>query len=182
MFPMITTAAEIVEARAALERAHRALEVAGRPHLWPVTTGIMVEVPAAALMAPRLAREADFFSIGTNDLTQYVLAAERGHPRLHALADAAHPAVLQLVGAVAEAGRAASRPVSVCGEAAADPVVAALLVGLGVTTLSMGVASFGAVQGALGEASFAALAAAAREALAAEDAEAARAAGRRRGG
>jgi phosphoenolpyruvate-protein phosphotransferase/dihydroxyacetone kinase phosphotransfer subunit len=182
MFPMITTAAEIVEARAALERAHRVLDVAGRPHLWPVTTGIMIEVPAAALMAPRLAREADFFSLGTNDLTQYVLAAERGHPRLHALADAAHPAVLQLVGAVAEAGRAASRPVSVCGEAAADPVVAALLVGLGVTTLSMGVASFGAVQGALGEASFAALAAAAREALAAGDAEAARAAVRRRGG
>lgn len=180
MVPMISTVAEIAAARAALERARAALEAAGRPHLWPVPVGIMIEVPAAALMAERLAREADFFSVGTNDLTQYVLAADRGHPRLHALADAAHPAVLRLVRGVVEAGRTAERPVSVCGEAAADPAVAALLVGLGVRRLSMAAAAFGAVQDALGAASFAALSEAAREALAADDAAAARAAAQRR--
>lgn len=179
MFPMIATAAEIVEGRAALERAHQALVAAGRPHLWPVAVGIMVEVPAAALLAERLAREVDFFSIGTNDLTQYVLAAERGHPRLHALADPAHPAVLRLVRAAVEAGDAAGRPVSVCGEAAADPVVAALLVGLGVTRLSMSTAAFGPVEEVLGASSFVTLTAIAREALAEGDAEAARAAVRR---
>ncbi|AUX21724.1 phosphoenolpyruvate-protein phosphotransferase [Sorangium cellulosum] len=181
MIPMVSTAAEVTAVRAALERAHEALDAAGRPHLWPVPAGIMVEVPAAALMAERLARRADFFSVGTNDLTQYTLAAERGHPRLHALADPAHPAVLRLVRAVVEAGLAAARPVSVCGEAAGDPQVAPLLAGLGVTRLSMCASAFDAVEDALAAASFAALAAAAEEALAVDDAASARAAMRRTG-
>ncbi|WP_437680496.1 phosphoenolpyruvate--protein phosphotransferase [Sorangium sp. So ce131] len=176
MVPMVSTVAEVSAVRAALERAHEALQAAGKPHLWPAPAGIMVEVPSAALLAERLARHADFFSIGTNDLTQHTLAAERGHPRLHALADPAHPAVLRLVRAVVEAGHAAGRPVAVCGEAAGDPDVAPLLVGLGVTRLSMCASSFDAVEDALASTSFAALAAAAEAALAADDAAAARAA------
>jgi len=175
MVPMIATAAEIKAARSALERAHEALDAEGKPHLWPVPVGIMVEVPAAALTAEGLARHSDFFSIGTNDLTQYALAAERGHPKLHALADAAHPAVLRLVRAVVGAGRAASRPVSVCGEAAADPIAAALLVGLGIDKLSMGAAALGGAHDELARHSFTALSHAAEEALAADDADGARA-------
>ncbi|WP_437691947.1 phosphoenolpyruvate--protein phosphotransferase [Sorangium sp. So ce176] len=175
LIPMVSTAAEVSAVRAALERAHDALAAAGMPHRWPVATGIMVEVPSAALMAERLARQADFFSIGTNDLTQHTLAAERGHARLHALADPAHPAVLRLVRAVVEAGHAAGRPVSVCGEAAGDPDVAPLLVGLGVTQLSMCASAFDAVEDALAGATFAELAAAAEEALAVDEASAARA-------
>jgi phosphocarrier protein FPr len=180
MVPMIATAAEIEAARAALVRAHEALEARGAAHLWPVPVGIMVEVPAAALTATQLARHSDFFSIGTNDLTQYTLAAERGHPKLSALADPAHPAVLGLVRAVVEAGRAAARPVSVCGEAAADPIAAALLVGLGVMKLSMGAAALGAVHDALSRASFMGLSRDVDEALTADDARGARAAVSRR--
>lgn len=177
--PMVAIAAEITATRAHLERAHQALVAAGTPHLWPVPVGVMIEVPAAALTVARLARQADFFSIGTNDLTQYTFAAERGHPRLHALADPAHPAALELVRLVAEAGRIAGKPVSVCGEAAADPVVAPLLVGLGITRLSMGAPSFEAIDRVLRTTSFAALVEAAHEALDADDAEAVRATVRR---
>ncbi|MDI1444024.1 phosphoenolpyruvate--protein phosphotransferase [Polyangium sp. 6x1] len=149
MIPMVSTASEIEATKAALARAARALDAAGKPYLSPVPLGIMVEVPAAALLADRLAPHVDFFSIGTNDLTQYTLAAERGHPRLAALADAGHPAVLELVDRVAKAGRAAGRAVSVCGEAAADPKLAATFVGLGITRLSMGPAAIARVAAAL---------------------------------
>ncbi|MDI3292019.1 phosphoenolpyruvate--protein phosphotransferase [Polyangium sp. 15x6] len=149
MIPMVSTASEIEATKAALARAASALDAAGKPHLWPVPLGIMVEVPAAALLADRLAPHVDFFSIGTNDLTQYTLAAERGHPRLAALADAGHPAVLDLVGRVAKAGQAAGRAVSVCGEAAADPKLAATFVGLGITRLSMGPSAIARVRAAL---------------------------------
>ncbi|MDI1475474.1 phosphoenolpyruvate--protein phosphotransferase [Polyangium sp. y55x31] len=149
MIPMVSVASEIEATRAALARAARALDAAGKPHLGPVPLGIMVEVPAAALLADRLAPHVDFFSIGTNDLTQYTLAAERGHPRLAALADAGNPAVLDLVGRVAKAGQAAGRAVSVCGEAAADPKLAATFVDLGITRLSMGPAAIARVAAAL---------------------------------
>ncbi|CAH2600789.1 Phosphoenolpyruvate-dihydroxyacetone phosphotransferase, subunit DhaM; DHA-specific IIA component / DHA-specific phosphocarrier protein HPr / DHA-specific EI component [Rhodovastum atsumiense] len=149
MLPMVTCAEEVTAARAALECAHAALVAAGLAHAWPVPLGIMVEVPAAALEAKALAGCADFFSIGTNDLTQYVLAAERGHPALGRFADASHPAVLRLCRDVVEAGCACDRPVSVCGEAAGDPRIAALLVELGVTRLSMSPAAFAVVAGAL---------------------------------
>jgi phosphocarrier protein FPr len=176
MLPMVAANEELRRARTHLDRAHADLHAAGIAHAWPVPLGIMVEVPAAALVAARLAEEAAFFSIGTNDLTQYALAAERGHPRLGAFADAAHPAVLRLIREVVEAGRAAGRPVSVCGEAAADPVVAGLLAGLGVNRLSVGAAALPAVWHALAGKSADRFEAAARAALAAESAADARAA------
>ena len=97
----------------------------------------MVEIPAAALRARQFAPEVDFFSIGTNDLTQYTLAAERGNARVASLADAFQPAVLQLIRQTAEAAHARGKWVGVCGELAGDPPAAPLLIGLGVDELSM---------------------------------------------
>ena len=97
----------------------------------------MVEIPAAALTAARLAPHVDFFSLGTNDLTQYTMAAERGDERLAALLAGPQPAVLRLVRATVEAAAAHGRWVGVCGELAGDPAAAVLLAGLGVTELSM---------------------------------------------
>jgi phosphoenolpyruvate-protein kinase (PTS system EI component) len=109
----------------------------------------MVETPAAALEAGALAREAEFFSIGTNDLTQYIMAGDRTHPRLAELTDARQPAVLRAIALVTAAARRADRSVAVCGEMAGDPVLAGLLVGLGVGELSMAPASIPAVKRAL---------------------------------
>jgi phosphotransferase system enzyme I (PtsI) len=100
------------------------------------TVGAMVEVPAAALRAVHLLRSCDFVSIGTNDLAQYAFAADRTESALADLLDVWQPALLDLVAAVADAGREVDRPVGVCGEAAADPLLALVLVGLGVTSLS----------------------------------------------
>jgi phosphoenolpyruvate-protein kinase (PTS system EI component) len=97
----------------------------------------MVETPAAALLADRFLAEADFLSIGTNDLTQYVLAMDRGNALLAGQIDALHPAVLQLIARAAAAGAAAGKPVGVCGGLAADTIAAPLLIGLGISELSM---------------------------------------------
>ncbi|GGS30594.1 phosphoenolpyruvate-protein phosphotransferase [Streptomyces humidus] len=107
--------------------------------------GIMVETPAAALLADRILEAVDFVSIGTNDLTQYAMAADRLAADLAHLTDPWQPAVLRLVAMTAEAGRRLGKPVGVCGEAAADPLLAAVLVGLGVTSLSMAPAAVPAV-------------------------------------
>ena len=101
----------------------------------------MVEVPSAALLAHRMLEEVDFLSIGTNDLTQYTMAADRMATDLAHLTDAWQPAVLQLIAITAEAGRQAGKPVGVCGEAAADPLLACVLVGMGITSLSMAAAA-----------------------------------------
>src|SRR3546814_17510501 len=92
----------------------------------------MIEIPSAALIAPVLAQEVDFFSIGTNDMTQYTLAIDRGHPTLSGQADGLHPAVLRLIGMTVEAAHAHGKWVGVCGELAADALAVPLLVGLGV--------------------------------------------------
>jgi phosphoenolpyruvate-protein kinase (PTS system EI component) len=102
-----------------------------------IPLGVMVETPASAVLSEQLAREADFFSIGTNDLTQYTLAMDRGHAQLGPQIDAFHPAVLGLIARAAEGGRAHKRLVAVCGGLAADPLAAAILIGLGIEELSM---------------------------------------------
>jgi phosphotransferase system enzyme I (PtsI) len=113
------------------------------------TAGVMVEVPSSALLADRILADADFASIGTNDLTQYTLAADRLLGSVAAFQDPWHPAVLRLVGEVGRAGRTLGKPVGVCGEAAADPLLAVVLVGLGVTSLSMSPAALAGVRAEL---------------------------------
>jgi phosphocarrier protein FPr len=137
MFPMVATLEELRRGREAVEEARASLLADGRVVAERLDVGVMIEVPSAALLADRLAEEADFFSIGTNDLTQYVLAAERGNERVAALADALHPAVLAMIARTAEAGNARGRWTGVCGELAGDPLAAPVLVGLGVRELSM---------------------------------------------
>ncbi|HMH57632.1 MAG TPA: putative PEP-binding protein, partial [Galbitalea sp.] len=113
------------------------------------TAGVMVEVPAAALLADRILVDADFASIGTNDLTQYTLAADRLLGSVSSFQDPWHPAVLRLVGEVGRAGAALDKPVGICGEAAADPMLAVVLVGLGATSLSMSPAALADVRAEL---------------------------------
>ena len=132
----------------------------------------MVEIPAAALTAARLAPHVDFFSLGTNDLTQYTMAAERGDERLAALLAGPQPAVLRLVRATVEAAQAHGRWVGVCGELAGDPAAAVLLAGLGVTELSMAPALIAEAKAALRAVDLADARAAADAALDAEDADA----------
>src|SRR4051794_2668982 len=170
MFPMVAALSELRAARAALEGGRRAGGVAP-----PLEVGIMVEVPAVAVAAERFAREADFFSIGTNDLAQYALAAERGNEHVAALATGPVPALLALVDAVVRGAQAHDRWVGVCGELAGDPLAAALLVGLGVTELSMAPPRIPDVKDTLRAIDAAAAAAVAREAIAADDADAVRA-------
>jgi phosphotransferase system enzyme I (PtsI) len=137
MFPMIATLGEWRAARDLLNEARRQLRARGTRVPEHIETGIMVEIPAAALRAAQFAAEVDFFSIGTNDLTQYTMAAERGNARVAALADAFQPAVLKLIGEVVTAAHARGKWVGVCGEMAGDPLAVPLLVGLGVDELSM---------------------------------------------
>jgi phosphotransferase system enzyme I (PtsI) len=113
------------------------------------TAGVMVEIPSAALIADRILAVSDFASIGTNDLTQYTMAADRLLGAVAHLQDPWHPAVLRLIAEVGHAGRAAGKPVGVCGEAAADPLLAIVLVGLGVQTLSMSPAALADVRASL---------------------------------
>jgi phosphotransferase system enzyme I (PtsI) len=111
--------------------------------------GVMAEVPALALMADQVFASADFISIGTNDLTQYTMAADRMLGSVASYQDPWHPAVLRLIERLGAAGADAGKPVGVCGEAAADPDLAIVLVGLGVTTLSMAPAALAEVRSAL---------------------------------
>jgi phosphocarrier protein FPr len=137
MFPMVATVDELRRAREALDGAREALLAEGVAVPERVPVGIMVEVPAAALLAEAFVPHVDFFSLGTNDLAQYTLAAERGNAEVAALADALHPAVLRLVERTVSAAAEGGRGVAVCGEVAGDPVAIPLLLGLGVTELSM---------------------------------------------
>ena len=132
LLPMITDPAEIRTVRGILDEERR-----GMGRTAPIELGVMIETPAAALMADRIAAEADFLSIGTNDLTQYTLAMDRGHPELAARLDALHPAVLRLIARTAGAALSHGRRLAVCGGLASDPTAAPILIGLGVHELSV---------------------------------------------
>lgn len=138
------------------------------------TAGVMVEVPASALLADRVLAHADFASIGTNDLTQYTMAADRMLGSVAGFQDPWHPAVLRLVGEVGAAGARTGKPVGICGEAAADPLLAVVLVGLGATSLSMAPAALADVRLALSERTLDEAQRLAEIALAADDATSAR--------
>jgi phosphoenolpyruvate-protein phosphotransferase len=169
MFPMITSLQEIVVLRAACERIRAELAAPNVP------LGIMVEVPSAAILADLFAPHVDFFSIGTNDLTQYALAIDRQHPELAAEADSLHPAVLRLVAATVKGAATHGRWVGVCGGIAGDPFGACLLAGLGVNELSMTPRDVPTVKARLRGASFADLQRLAAEALACDTADRVRA-------
>jgi multiphosphoryl transfer protein len=132
MLPMITEVDELRQVRRLLDGAAQAAGVTER-----ISLGVMIETPAAAVLADSIAAEADFFSIGTNDLTQYVLAADRGNAAVSARTDALHPAVLRLIRQAAQGASRHSRPVGVCGGLASDALAAPVLIGLGVTELSV---------------------------------------------
>lgn len=163
MAPMIATAEE-AEHFAAQVRSHG------------LTPGVMIEVPSAALLAHRILDHVDFLSIGTNDLAQYTMAADRMSAELATLTDPWQPAVLTLVAMAVRAGAAADKPVGVCGEAAADPLLACVLVGLGVTSLSAAAAALQAVGARLAQVSLSQCRAAADAVLGAGTAAGARAA------
>ncbi len=137
MFPMIATLDELRRARALVEDARQEIATRGQEAATKVQIGIMVEVPATAILADRFAPEVDFFSIGTNDLTQYTLAAERGNKRVAYLNDACHPAILRLIQGVIQAAHSHGRWVGVCGELAGDPEAVPVLLGLGLDEFSV---------------------------------------------
>jgi len=161
MAPMVATVAEAAE----FGRQVRALGL---------KAGVMVEIPSAALLAHQMLEVVDFLSIGTNDLTQYTMAADRMATDLAHLTDPWQPAVLQLIAITAEAGRRAGKPVGVCGEAAADPMLATALVGMGITSLSMALAAVRPVGAQLAAVAMDRCEQAAEAALAATDPMAAR--------
>lgn len=140
MFPMIATVDDFRQAKEIFEEEREKLGVP------PVPVGIMVEVPSVAVMAAQFAAEVDFFSVGTNDLTQYTLAMDRGHPKLAPQVDGLNPAVLGLIGLAATAARAADKWVGVCGGIASDPQAVPILVGLGVDELSVSIPAIPAVK------------------------------------
>jgi len=137
MFPMVASLDEVREAKKHLDEARRILDEQGVPYAQEIEVGIMVEIPAAAVLADILATEIDFFSIGTNDLSQYTMAADRTHPEIGKMADAMHPAVLRLIKQVVMAAHNADIWVGICGELAGDSLAAPVLLGLGVDELSM---------------------------------------------
>jgi phosphocarrier protein FPr len=169
MFPMVATSAELDSALAAVAQARAQTGVDG-----PLEVGIMVEVPAAALQAHQLAASADFFSIGTNDLTQYTMAAERGNESVGELLSGPQPAVLRLVAETVAGAQTHGRWIGVCGELAGDPAAAVLLVGLGARELSMAPPLVAEVKAALRKVTMTDAADAARRALDARDAGEAR--------
>jgi phosphocarrier protein FPr len=170
MVPMVASVAEMVAVRAMVEEEKRAI---GRSE--PIEVGAMIEIPAAAVAARQLAEVCDFFSVGTNDLTQYALAMDRGNPAVAAGVDALHPGVLGLIRIACEGAAVRNRPVAVCGGAASDPLAAPILVGLGVTELSAAPAAIPEIKATISALSFAQCKALAEKALAATSADEVRA-------
>ncbi len=149
MFPFVGGVRDLRLALSLLDEARNELRAAGVEHKSDVPVGINLEVPSAAIVADILAAEVDFFSVGTNDLIQYLLAVDRTDPRVSSLYEPLHPAVLRTLEQVARAAQAYDRPLSVCGEMAGQPVEAVLLVGLGFRELSMAPSAIPRVKAAL---------------------------------
>lgn len=137
MFPMIVSVEELRQAKALLSECAQELDRQGIPYDKSIEAGMMIETPASVMMAAELAEEADFFSIGTNDLTQYLLAVDRGNPKISGMYNSCHPAVLRAVRHVIQSGHARQIKVGMCGEFASDPRAIPLLVGMGLDELSM---------------------------------------------
>ncbi|HEX5036243.1 MAG TPA: phosphoenolpyruvate--protein phosphotransferase [bacterium] len=149
LVPMISGVEEIRTVKRMFEEIRKDFDLRGRPYDRTVPVGLLVEVPSAVWLAHLLIRDCDFFSIGTNDLIQYTLAVDRNNEQVAQFFEPLHPAVLTAIATVARVGLAAGKRVSVCGEIAGDPFIAPLLVGLGVTGLSMIPTSIPAVKAAL---------------------------------
>ncbi|MBM3125454.1 MAG: phosphoenolpyruvate--protein phosphotransferase [Chloroflexi bacterium] len=137
MFPMIATLDEFRRAKNLVEQAGEELSSSGTDMMVRFQIGIMVEIPSVSILADRFASEVDFFSIGTNDLTQYTMAAERGNKRLAHLNDPCHPAILRQIDQVVRAAHARGKWVGICGEMGGDPEAVPILLGLGIDELSM---------------------------------------------
>ena len=174
LLPMVTDVEEVRRVRRILDEESTRLTESGVPHASNVPVGAMVEVPAMALQAPAFTEVVDFFSIGTNDLTQYVLAVDRANDQVAMRHDALHPAVLGLILRVVEAGRMSGCPVEVCGEIAGDVQAVPVLLGLGVDTLSVAPPSLPAVRRIVRATGYDATKDLARDVLQEDDAQAVR--------
>ena len=137
LLPFVSNLDEVREAKQVIAESERELRAEKIPHAEDVEIGVMVEVPAAVILAEPLAREADFFSLGTNDLTQSMLAVDRGNENVNALFDPLHPAVLRAIKYVADAAQRMHIPINVCGEMASNPAQVIVLLGLGLRDLSL---------------------------------------------
>jgi phosphoenolpyruvate-protein phosphotransferase/dihydroxyacetone kinase phosphotransfer subunit len=172
MFPMVSTLSELRAAKRVLADVREELQAANIDFDKDMEVGVMIEVPAGVAVADQLAAEVDFFSIGSNDLTQYVMAADRGNDRVSALANALQPAVLRLIQQTVEAAHAAGIRAGLCGELAGNPLATPLLVGLGLDELSMSAPNIPAVKSAIRHLTLAQAREVAAGALALESAEA----------
>jgi phosphoenolpyruvate-protein kinase (PTS system EI component) len=164
MFPFVSSLEQVRAARRALQEAAADLKRCGES-VRPVPVGVMIEIPAAAYTADLLAREVDFFTIGTNDLIQYCLAVDRADERVSRFYEPLHPAVLRMIVRVRRAAARRSIPLSLCGEMASDPVLLTLLVGLGLTDFSMTPGAIGLAKQVLSEVRVADLRGVARQVL-----------------
>lgn len=149
MFPMISTLEEFCAAKGVLDEVRQELKAAGTPFDENMEVGLMIEVPSAVAVADQLAQEADFFSIGSNDLTQYLMGADRGNLKVSHLVNALNPAVLRTVAHTAKAARKAGIWVGMCGELAGNPLAAPVLIGLGLDELSMSAPNIPSVKNAI---------------------------------